>query len=186
MQQPLLDQLVADLIRRLLVHPHHLVVWLAVALVLVVGPDRRGDLGRLAVAAAGHQRRDRGGHRAPRVGVVGHPVRHQQRAKVRVAQPELAERPRVGGDLLGRVAGQPDQDLLRQEDDVHGVDEVADVDAEYARLKAAGATICEEMKDKPWGERSFVINDPNGVHLYIYKSIPPTPDYQRIYDSFKK
>ena len=41
-----------------------------------------------------------------------------------------------------------------------------------------------------WGSvlqmRSFVINDPNGVHLYIYKSIPPTPDYQRIYDSFKK
>ena len=64
--------------------------------------------------------------------------------------------------------------------------EVADVDAEYTRLKAAGAIICEELKDKPWGERSFVINDPNGVHLYIYKAIPPTPDYQQIYDSFKK
>ena len=64
--------------------------------------------------------------------------------------------------------------------------EVADADAEYARLKNAGAIICEELKDKPWGERSFVINDPNGVHLYIYKSIPPTPDYQQIYDSFKK
>jgi uncharacterized glyoxalase superfamily protein PhnB len=64
--------------------------------------------------------------------------------------------------------------------------EVADVDSEFARLKTAGAIICEELKDKPWGERSFVINDPNGVHLYIYKSIPPTPDYQRIYDSFKK
>lgn len=64
--------------------------------------------------------------------------------------------------------------------------EVVDVDAEYVRLKTAGAIICEELKDKPWGERSFVINDPNGVHLYIYKSIPPTLDYQRIYDSFKK
>jgi len=64
--------------------------------------------------------------------------------------------------------------------------EVADVDAEYERMKAAEVTICEELKDKPWGERSFVINDPNGVHLYIYKSIPPTPDYQEIYNSFKK
>ena len=61
----------------------------------------------------------------------------------------------------------------------------ADVDAEYARLKAAGAIICEEMKDKPWGERSFVMDDPNGIHLYIYKSIPPTPEYQKQYDLFK-
>ena len=64
--------------------------------------------------------------------------------------------------------------------------EVADVDAEYERMKAAEVRICEELKDKPWGERSFVINDPNGVHLYIYKAIPPTPDYQEIYNSFKK
>lgn len=64
--------------------------------------------------------------------------------------------------------------------------EVEDVDAEYARLKQTGVLICEELKDKPWGERSFVINDPNGVHLYIYRSIQPTPEYQQIYDSFKK
>lgn len=64
--------------------------------------------------------------------------------------------------------------------------EVADVDAEYIKLKTAGVTICEELKDKPWGERSFVINDPNGVHLYLYKSISPTPDYQQIYEVFKK
>ena len=64
--------------------------------------------------------------------------------------------------------------------------EVADVDAEYTRLKAAGAIICEELKDKPWGERSFVINDPNGIHVYIYKSISPEPEYQQVYDTFKK
>ena len=63
--------------------------------------------------------------------------------------------------------------------------EVDDVDAEYARLKAAGILIFEGIKEKPWGERSFVVNDPNGIHLYIYKSIPPTPDYQKIYDSFR-
>jgi predicted enzyme related to lactoylglutathione lyase len=64
--------------------------------------------------------------------------------------------------------------------------EVADVDAEYRRLRAAGLEMYQELQDKPWGERSFVINDPNGVHLYIYKSIPPTPEYQQIYDSFKE
>ena len=64
--------------------------------------------------------------------------------------------------------------------------EAADVDTEYARLKAAGVRICEELRDKAWGERSFVINDPNGVHIYIYKAIPPTPEYQEIFDKYKK
>ena len=64
--------------------------------------------------------------------------------------------------------------------------EVADVDAEFARLKAAGVRIQEELRDKPWGERSFVINDPNGVHVYIYKAIPPTPEYQNVFDKYKK
>jgi catechol 2,3-dioxygenase-like lactoylglutathione lyase family enzyme len=64
--------------------------------------------------------------------------------------------------------------------------EAADVDAEFARLKAAGVRILEELRDKVWGERSFVINDPNGVHVYIYKAIPPTPEYQEIFDKYKK
>lgn len=64
--------------------------------------------------------------------------------------------------------------------------EVADVDSEYARLKAEGVPILQEMQNKPWGERSFVVDDPNGVHLYIYKTIPATPEYQVIYDSFQK
>lgn len=64
--------------------------------------------------------------------------------------------------------------------------EATDVDAEFARLKAAGVLICEELRDKAWGERSFVINDPNGVHIYIYKAIPPTPEYQEIFDKYKK
>ncbi|HWR44750.1 VOC family protein [Sporomusa sp.] len=63
--------------------------------------------------------------------------------------------------------------------------EVDDVDAEYLRLKKENVEICQDLMDKPWGERSFVVNDPNGVHVYIYKSIPPTPEYQVVYDSFK-
>jgi uncharacterized glyoxalase superfamily protein PhnB len=63
--------------------------------------------------------------------------------------------------------------------------EVDDVDAEYIRLKTAGIEIYQELQNKPWGERSFVINDPSGVHIYIYKLIPPTAEYKEIYDSFK-
>lgn len=64
--------------------------------------------------------------------------------------------------------------------------EVDDVDAEYERLKGEGLHIYQEMQDKPWGERSFVINDPNGIHVYIYKSTIPTPEYKQVYDAFKK
>ena len=64
--------------------------------------------------------------------------------------------------------------------------EVDDVDAEYDRLKAAGVQIYQEMQDKPWGERSFVIDDPNGVHIYIHTAIARNPEYQEIYDAFNK
>ncbi|EGO64222.1 VOC family protein [Acetonema longum] len=63
--------------------------------------------------------------------------------------------------------------------------EVANADSECQRLKAAGLAVFQDLQDKPWGERSFVIDDPNGVHLYIYQSIAPTSEYQRLYDSFK-
>ncbi|HEY3426088.1 MAG TPA: VOC family protein [Negativicutes bacterium] len=63
--------------------------------------------------------------------------------------------------------------------------EVEDVDAEYRRLKADGLEIYQELQDKPWGERSFVVDDPNGVHVYLYTLIAPTPEYQEIYDFYK-
>lgn len=63
--------------------------------------------------------------------------------------------------------------------------EVDDVDAEYRRLKDAGLDIRQEVQDKPWGERSFVVDDPNGVHLYIYQTIEPTPEYKALYEAFK-
>ena len=64
--------------------------------------------------------------------------------------------------------------------------EVDDVDVEYDRLKTEGVQIYQEMQDKPWGERSFVIDDPNGVHIYVYTSTSPNPEYQQVYDTFKK
>jgi hypothetical protein len=63
---------------------------------------------------------------------------------------------------------------------------VPDVQAEYQRLKEAGLSLVQSLQDKPWGERSFVVDDPNGIHLYIYETIPATPEYQKIYDSFRQ
>ncbi len=40
---------------------------------------------------------------------------------------------------------------------------VDDVDAEYARLQAAGVPITTPIETEPWGERYFQVSDPNGV-----------------------
>ena len=107
------------------------------SLVLVVRAHRGRHLGRLAVAAAGHERGDRAGDVAALVRVVREAVGHQERAEVRVAQAELAERAGVLADLLGRVARRRDDDLLREEHDVDGVLEALDVEAAVVRAGTA-------------------------------------------------
>jgi uncharacterized glyoxalase superfamily protein PhnB len=63
--------------------------------------------------------------------------------------------------------------------------EVEDVEAEYNRLKENNVTIYQELQDKPWGERSFVVDDPNGVHVYLYNLIEQTDEYKELYAPFK-
>ncbi|UJR87333.1 MULTISPECIES: VOC family protein [Sandaracinus] len=50
--------------------------------------------------------------------------------------------------------------------------EVADVDKEHARLTREGVRVLGAPKDNPWGDRSFVVLDPNGVGLYVNQPIP--------------
>jgi catechol 2,3-dioxygenase-like lactoylglutathione lyase family enzyme len=45
--------------------------------------------------------------------------------------------------------------------------DVADADAEHARLLRAGVEIALPLEDKPWGDRQFVVRDPNGVLIAI-------------------
>lgn len=45
--------------------------------------------------------------------------------------------------------------------------DVADADAEHARLHATGVEIVTPLEDKPWGDRQFVVRDPNGVLISI-------------------
>lgn len=49
-----------------------------------------------------------------------------------------------------------------------------DADATYARLREAGAELEQPPSDKPWGWRSFIARDPNGVLLdffHVYKEV---------------
>lgn len=45
--------------------------------------------------------------------------------------------------------------------------DVDDVDAEYARLRALDVPIELPIRDEPWGDRHFVLRDPNGIAVDV-------------------
>ncbi len=45
--------------------------------------------------------------------------------------------------------------------------DVADVDSEYQRLQAIGVPIEVALRDEPWGDRHFVVVDPNGIGVDV-------------------
>ncbi|RFS18612.1 glyoxalase [Emticicia sp. C21] len=53
--------------------------------------------------------------------------------------------------------------------------EVDDVDALYQTLKKKGVQIKIELRDEPWGDRHFAIEDPNGIGIDIVKYKAPGP-----------
>jgi uncharacterized glyoxalase superfamily protein PhnB len=52
--------------------------------------------------------------------------------------------------------------------------EVDDVDSEYAMAQKAGLPVKLTLRDEAFGQRHFIIADPNGVLLDIIKPIPPS------------
>ena len=46
--------------------------------------------------------------------------------------------------------------------------EADDVEAWYGRSLDKGLSIREGLANKPWGHRTFLLNDPNGVIVYIF------------------
>ena len=74
---------------------------------------------RLRVRFAAHQRRNRPGHISPFVGIVRQRHGHQQRAKIRVTQPERPEVMRILRNLRRRVTRVVHQDFLRRNRYVH-------------------------------------------------------------------
>ncbi|MFN3653627.1 MAG: VOC family protein [Armatimonadota bacterium] len=53
--------------------------------------------------------------------------------------------------------------------------EVDDLDAEHARLAAAGVELLRGIREHPWGSRDFVARDPAGNLVLIY-SDPARPE----------
>lgn len=51
--------------------------------------------------------------------------------------------------------------------------EVDDVDSIYNVLKKKGVPIKIEIRNEPWGDRHFAIEDPNGIGIDIVKYSPP-------------
>jgi catechol 2,3-dioxygenase-like lactoylglutathione lyase family enzyme len=47
--------------------------------------------------------------------------------------------------------------------------ECEDVDAEYARIQALGIPIELAIRDEPWGDRHFVVLDPNGIGVDVVR-----------------
>lgn len=59
--------------------------------------------------------------------------------------------------------------------------EVADVDAEHARLTTAGLPMLLELRDEPFGQRHFITRDPNGVLIDVITPIPPSAEFAAHY-----
>ncbi|MCX5174422.1 VOC family protein [Streptomyces virginiae] len=53
---------------------------------------------------------------------------------------------------------------------------VTDLEAEEARLRAAGVPITMPLREEPWGERLFQMTDPNGVVVQLVEwAVPDRP-----------
>ena len=60
--------------------------------------------------------------------------------------------------------------------------EVDDVDAEYARLTAAGLPMLQELRSEDFGQRHFITHDPAGVMIDVITVIPPSAEFAEQYE----
>jgi len=58
---------------------------------------------------------------------------------------------------------------------------VDDVDEEHLRLTQAGLYVVVPLEDHPWGDRGFVVKDPNGISLYIYSDREPDEEFRKYF-----
>jgi uncharacterized glyoxalase superfamily protein PhnB len=49
--------------------------------------------------------------------------------------------------------------------------DVEDAKAEYQRLRALGVAIEVDLRDEPWGDRHFVVIDPNGIGVDVVQRV---------------
>mgnify|MGYP003577541389 CR=1 FL=1 len=60
-----------------------------------------------------------------------------------------------------RILSHPERDLASYAGGMQVEVQVDDVDAEHVRLKRLGVKV-GELQDRPWGERNFFFEDPDG------------------------
>lgn len=58
---------------------------------------------------------------------------------------------------------------------------VDNVDQEHARLSELGLQVVVPLEDHPWGDRGFVIQDPNGISLYLYSEREPSEEFKKFF-----
>lgn len=56
--------------------------------------------------------------------------------------------------------------------------EVKNVDKEYDRLSNTTINIIQAPTSNPWGDRSFIVLDPNGIAIYIYQKIEVAEEHR--------
>lgn len=54
---------------------------------------------------------------------------------------------------------------------------VADVDAEFERLRAAGLAVVLPLVTEPWGQRRFQVAGPDGLLVEVLQLVPPDPEW---------
>ena len=59
--------------------------------------------------------------------------------------------------------------------------EVDNVDAEFARLSAAGLTMLKPLTQEAFGQRHFITVDPSGVLIDVLTPTPPSPEFAAQY-----
>lgn len=52
--------------------------------------------------------------------------------------------------------------------------EVENAGAEYERVQAQGLTVLQTLRDEDFGQRHFIVQDPNGVLIDVIQPIPPS------------
>lgn len=52
-----------------------------------------------------------------------------------------------------------------------------DAAADAARLEAAGVALLEPLRDEPWGQRHFYVQDPAGTVIDVVQFTTPSPEW---------
>jgi len=55
--------------------------------------------------------------------------------------------------------------------------EVADADREYGRLMKAKVPVVQEIRSEDFGQRHFIVRDPNGSLIDVIQNIPPSEEF---------